>query len=97
MAVFCDHLLALVADDKDAGGGFDDVIGDGLELVDLEHSGDLGKQAFKEPEVAAGDALDRGDGLGIGEVVRVQRAAKPLPVSVEDEQEFIAAERPVVV
>jgi hypothetical protein len=35
MAVFCDRLGAAVSDDEDAGGGFDDVVGDGLELVDL--------------------------------------------------------------
>ena len=42
---------------EDAGGGFDDVVGDGLELVDLEHSGDLREEAFEEAEVAPGETL----------------------------------------
>jgi len=32
--------VSLVADDEDAGGGFDDVVGDGVELVDLEYAVD---------------------------------------------------------
>ncbi|WP_211255119.1 hypothetical protein, partial [Microbacterium ginsengisoli] len=36
LAVFCDRFVSLIADDEDAGGGFDDVVGDGVELVDLE-------------------------------------------------------------
>lgn len=42
MAVLCDRSVALISDDKDAGSGFDDVVGDGLELVDLEYADDLG-------------------------------------------------------
>ena len=30
MAVFCDRFVSLVADDEDAGGGFDDVVRDGV-------------------------------------------------------------------
>lgn len=41
MAVFCDRSLSLVADDEDARGGFDNVVGDGFELVDFEDAGDL--------------------------------------------------------
>lgn len=41
MAVFCDRYMALVADNEDAGCGFDDVVCDGLEFVDLEDSGYL--------------------------------------------------------
>jgi hypothetical protein len=35
LAVFCDRSVSLVADDEDAGGGFDDVVCDGVQLVDL--------------------------------------------------------------
>lgn len=35
VAAFCDGFEALVADDEDAGCGFDDIVGDGLEPVDL--------------------------------------------------------------
>ena len=40
MAAFCDRSVSLVSNDEDACGGFDDVVGDGLKLVD--ESGDLG-------------------------------------------------------
>ena len=50
-----------LSDDEDAGGGFDDVVGDGLEFVDLEHSCDLGEEAFEEAEVAAIERLTRGN------------------------------------
>ncbi len=86
-----------LSDDEDAGGGFDDVVGDGLEFVDLEHSCDLGEEAFEEAEVAASDAFDRGDGLRVGEVVGVEGAAQSLPATFEDEEEFVAAEVAVAV
>jgi len=63
----------------------------------LEDSADLGEEAFEEPEVASGDPFDGGDGLGVGEVVRVEGAAKTFPVAVEDEEEFIAAQGSVAV
>ena len=49
MAVFCDRLVALVADDEDVGGRFDDVVGDGLELVDFEHP--CGSRAAIPPDL----------------------------------------------
>lgn len=58
MAVFCDRSLSLVADDEDARVGFDDVVGDGFELVDFEDAGDLREQALQESVVAAGDAFE---------------------------------------
>lgn len=48
-------------DDEDACCCFDDVVGDGFELVDLEDAGDLREKSFKEPEVASGDAFYSGD------------------------------------
>ena len=90
-AVFCDRLGALVSDHEDAGGGFYDVVGDGLELVDLEHSGDLREEAFEEAEVAPGDAFDRGDRLSVGEVVWVKSAAEAFPMAIEDEEQFLAS------
>ena len=64
--------MALVADDEDADGGFDHVVGDGFESVDLQHSGDLGEESFEESEVTASNALDRGYGVGVGDVVGVE-------------------------
>jgi hypothetical protein len=75
MAVFCDRLAASVSDDEDAGCGFDEVVGDGLELVDLQHSGDLWEETCEEAEVAAGDALGGGDGLGF----KPQRSVAAFP------------------
>jgi len=98
VAAFRDRLVAaLGSDHEDAGGCFNDVVGDGFELVDLEDSADLREEAFEEPEVASGDPFDGGDGLGVGEVVRVEGAAKTFPVAVEDEEEFIAAQGSVAV
>ena len=77
------------ADDEGAGGGFDDVVGDGVEFVDLQDPLDLGEEAFEEPEVAAGDPCDGCDGLGVGEVVGVEGLAEGSPVSLEDEQQFV--------
>lgn len=97
VAVFCDRFVALVADNENAGCGFDDVVRDGFELVDLEHTSDLGEESFEEAKVAARDAFDCGDGLSIGEVVGVEGSAEAFPVAVEDEEEFVAAEGAVVV
>lgn len=79
-------MAGLGADDERAGGCFDDVVGDGLQLVDFENAVDLGRESFEESEVAAGDAFDGGDGLSVGEVVGVQGAAQMLPVAGEDEE-----------
>ena len=46
LAVFCDRSLSLVANDEDARGGFDDVVGDGVELVDFEYPVDLWEETF---------------------------------------------------
>lgn len=97
LAVFCDCFVSLVADDEDAGSGFDDVVGDGVELVDLEDPVDLGEEPFEQAEVASGDAFDGGDCLGVGEVVRVESSAEALPVAVEDEEELLAAQCAVLV
>ena len=85
------------ADDEGAAGGFDDVVGEGLQVVDLHDAFDLGEQSVDEPKVASGDAGDGGDGLGVGEVVDVQVQAESAPLPLEDEGEFFEAERPVVV
>lgn len=82
---------ALVPDHEDAGGGFDDIVGDGLELAALKHSHDLREEAFKEAEVAPGDAFDRGDSLSVGEVVRGKGASEAFPMAIEDEEQFIAS------
>ena len=56
-------------DDEVLAGGLDDFVGDGGEVVDVEDAADLGEEAVHEPEVAAGDPSDGGDGFGVGEVV----------------------------
>src|SRR5699024_1108977 len=57
-----------------------------VEFVDLQDALDLWEEAFEQPEVAAGDPRDGGDGLGIGEVLGVEGLAEGAPVSLEDEQ-----------
>ena len=83
-------------DDEGASGGFDDVVSDGLQLVDLQDAFDLGEESLEEAEVAAGDAADRGDGLGVGEVVGVERLAEGAPVALEDEEQLVGAQGPVL-
>jgi hypothetical protein len=48
----------------------------------------LREEPLDEPEVPAGDAVDGGDGLGVGEVVCGQRQAECCPVALQDEGEF---------
>lgn len=60
------------ADDEVFTGGFDDFAGDGGETVDGQDPLDLREEATYEPEVAAGDARDSGDGFGVGEVLGVE-------------------------
>jgi hypothetical protein len=86
-----------VADDQGAAGGLDDVAGDDGQVVDPQDPFDLGEQAVDEAEVAAGDAADGGDGLGVGEVGEVQGQAEAFPVAGEDEGEFVVAGGSVVV
>ena len=81
LAVFWWRSLSLVTYDEGAGGCFDDIVGDGFELVDLQHTGDL----WEESEVAAGDPLDGGDCLSVGEVVWIEGPAESFPVPVEDD------------
>ena len=50
-----------------------------------------------EPEVAAGDAADGGDGLCVGEVGEVQGEAELAPVAAQDEGELVVAEGSVFV
>lgn len=97
MASFCGRFLSLVADDEDACGDFDDVVGDGFQLVDFEGAGDLWQEMFEESEVAAGDAFDRGFCLGIGEVIGVEALAQVFPVPVKNEEELFASGCPVSV
>lgn len=86
-----------VADDEGAAGGLHDVAGDDGQVVDLHDSFDLDEQAVDESEVAAGDAADGGDGLGVGEVGEVQGEAELVPVTAQDECELVVAERPLLV
>ena len=38
-------------------------------IVDAEHALDLREETFEQADVAAGDALDGGDGSFVGEVI----------------------------
>lgn len=85
------------ADDKGAGGGFDDVVGDGVEFVDLQDALDLGEESFQESEVTSGDPGDGGDGLGVGEVLWVEGLGEGAPMPLQDEEQFLFAQGPVLV
>ncbi len=47
--------------------------------------GDLCEEQLDEPEIPAGDAVDGGDGFGVGEVVCGQRQAECCPVALQNE------------
>lgn len=64
--------MVLVTDDEDARGCFDDIVGDGLELIDPHDSPDLGEESFEQTKVASRDSLDSCDRLSVGEVVHVE-------------------------
>jgi hypothetical protein len=49
-------------DHEGAAGCLDDVVGESVEVVDLQDAVDLGEQSLDEAEVAAGDPGDGGDG-----------------------------------
>jgi hypothetical protein len=89
--------LPPIANNECAGGCFDHVVGDVFELVGLQYTGDPREESFKQPEVAASDPLDRGDCLGVGEVVRIEWPADSFPVPFEGEQELVATQGPVAV
>src|SRR5690606_17851428 len=75
----------------------DDVVGDDVELVDLQHALDLGEEAFEQSEVTAGDPGDGGDGLGIREVLWVEGLTKRAPVSLENELQLVLLQGAVLV
>ena len=84
-------------DDEGGAGGFDDVVGDGVELVDLHAPAHLSEEPVDEAEVAAGNSRDRRDGLRVGEVVGVEGLPELSSVAFEDELQFILSERSVLV
>ena len=86
-----------VADDEGAAGGLHDVAGDDRELGDLQDALDLDDQAVDEAEVAAGDAADGGDRLGVGEVGEVEGEPELASVPAQDEEELVVAKWPVLV
>ncbi len=57
----------------------------------------MAEQSLDEADVPAGEAGDRGDSLGVGEVVDVEVHAELAPVPGEDEVEFLADEGAVLV
>ncbi len=74
-----------LADDEALAGGLHHLGGDRAELVDVQHALDMGEEALHEAEVAAGDAGDRGDRLGVGVVGRIRAQPQALPLVFEDE------------
>lgn len=99
MAGFFGRFVAGSGDTDDQGAlcGFDDVVGDGVEFVDFQDALDLGKEALEQPEVAAGEADDSGDGLSVGEVFGVESPAEGSPVALQDEEHLVLAQGAVLV
>lgn len=60
-------------------GGFDDVVGDGVELIDFGDGLDLWDEAFEESEVPSCDASDGCDGLCVGEVDQFPGNSRVMP------------------
>ena len=99
MAGFCSWVLAVQggADDEGPPCGFDDVVGDDVEVVDFEDALDLGEEALEEAEVATGDPFHGGEGLSVGEIVEVKNFAQFSPVAFENELEFVVPQGSVLV
>ena len=85
------------ADDQRLTGGFDDFPGDRAQAADLQDALDLSEQALDEAEVSAGDAGDGRDGFGVGEVVGGQGQAQLGSVVLQDEDQLVGGQRPVLV
>ena len=83
-------------DDEGFAGGVDDFACDRVELVDVHDAMDLRHQPGGEPEIAAGDADDRGAGLAGGEVFGVVEAEVG-PLTRQSEGLFVAGQGLVVV
>lgn len=92
MAVIVHRIMALATDDKDARSSFDDIVSDGLKLVDSHDSFDLWKEPLEEAEIPTGDSLDRRHRLCVGEVVHVESCTQAFPLPVENEEELVTAE-----
>ncbi|WSF93249.1 hypothetical protein OIE68_40085 [Nocardia vinacea] len=58
---------------------------------------DLREQSLQETEAAAGDAVDGGNGLRVGEVIGVEFEAEFVPMPDQHEGEFLAGQGPIVV
>jgi hypothetical protein len=84
-------------DDQRRTGGFDHIVGDKREFVDLEDALNLDEQPVQQAEVAAGYAGDGRDGLMVGEVRVIQLQAELSPVAGEHEGQFVILERAVMV
>src|SRR5699024_844558 len=96
----CGASLCLrVSDADDQGGacGFDDVVGDGVQLVNLHDAFHLGEESVDEAEVAPGDAGDRGDSLGVGVVVGLKGLTEFAPASFQDKAQFFLGQGAVFV
>jgi hypothetical protein len=65
-------LFSRGSDDQGVARSLDDVGCDDPEAVDFQDAIELSEESVQHAEVAAGDAADRGDGLGVGEVVEVE-------------------------
>ena len=64
---------------------FHDLLGDRLQLVDLENALDLDEQAVEQAEVAAGDADDGRNGFLIRKILVGKHQVEFLPVMGENE------------
>src|SRR5215471_13708132 len=78
--------------DETCPGRFDDLLGDRLQLVDLENTADLRQQAVEQAEVAASDADDGRDGLLIRKIFVFEHQIEFRPVMYQNEPHFSLAQ-----
>ena len=78
------------ADDERAPGRFNDIVGDDRQTIDFKNAPDLHEEPVKQAKVAAGDACDGGDGLGVGEIGFVNGETELSPMARQNEGEFVA-------
>src|SRR5215813_8874821 len=78
--------------DETCTGRFDDLLGDRLQLVDLENTANLRQQTVEQAEVAAGNADDSRDRLLIRKIFVFEYQVEFSPEMCQNELHFFLAQ-----
>ncbi len=89
MAGFLQSYLSVslcCADDQRATRRVDHLVRDEGQVIDLQDAFDLYEQTMQQSEIAAGDSGNRGYGLGVRKICRIEIQPELAPVTGEDER-----------